>query len=419
MKRCIYCGHENEDAAQTCAMCGNRLVDVPEDGTAPIEEIPDEDFVPAGVDDSEISNITIAEAEPDEHIDVEADQSEESPAAPAEDDGEVKRGQTYAAQQQYADADAQPYGGQDYSYEAQEEASSQYGGQAYGYDHSPETVGEPGEAYGSDEDYASEIIMEKSRRRVHSFLFFIAALLYSVKTIAGIVNCAASYLPEPLKEMGMHFSTYENTLRNWFGENEALDMLHRGIEWIGGVDPKIVLGVLLAGFIRGIFIMFGFWTAFSGIHPDEDEVRTSGLTMIRVWEILKMIVICLVLAAGIVFAVAYVVAAGAASSPMALIVGIVALLVVVIFSVLTIMYYVQLIFSVRMVRRNVRKGDDIGRMPGYLIFAGFVLLALTVLLILPMDPSEIIGLIYLGATAVFLLFILIWAIVYRATVKVR
>ena len=25
MKRCMYCGHENEDAAATCSVCGNKL----------------------------------------------------------------------------------------------------------------------------------------------------------------------------------------------------------------------------------------------------------------------------------------------------------------------------------------------------------------------------------------------------------
>ena len=25
MKRCMYCGHENDDAAATCSVCGNKL----------------------------------------------------------------------------------------------------------------------------------------------------------------------------------------------------------------------------------------------------------------------------------------------------------------------------------------------------------------------------------------------------------
>ena len=31
MKRCMYCGHENEDTAENCVKCGNLLLDVPGD----------------------------------------------------------------------------------------------------------------------------------------------------------------------------------------------------------------------------------------------------------------------------------------------------------------------------------------------------------------------------------------------------
>ncbi|MBQ6323173.1 MAG: hypothetical protein IJI24_09890 [Lachnospiraceae bacterium] len=422
MKRCIYCGHENEAAATTCAMCGNRLVDVPEDGTAPIEEVPDEEIPAGDAADAQIPDIQIAEAEAEtDNIDV-AGETVEEPSPASDDDAQVMRGQTYAAQQQYdQETPAQPYGGQDYGYEVQEDGSAQYGGQAYGYDHDPSEIGETDDTYGADLDdgISSPVILEKSRRRVHSFLFFLVALLYTVKTLAGILNGIAPYLPMPFKEMGTHLTTYENTLINWFGQNDAIHYLHNGISMMNGVDPLIILGSTLLAFVPAIFIMIGFWMAFGGIRPDEEEISTSGLTMIRVWEILKMIVVCVALGAAIVFAVAYVVAAGASSSPMALIVGIVALLIVIILAVLVIMYFVQLIFSIRMVRRNVRRGDDIGKMPGYLIFVGFVMLALTVLCIIPMDPSEIIGLVALGSEAAFLFFILIWAIVYRVTVKAK
>ena len=29
MKRCMYCGHENEDASETCVKCGNQLMEMP------------------------------------------------------------------------------------------------------------------------------------------------------------------------------------------------------------------------------------------------------------------------------------------------------------------------------------------------------------------------------------------------------
>ena len=34
MKRCMYCGHENDDSVVTCAVCGNRLSDIPDGQTS-------------------------------------------------------------------------------------------------------------------------------------------------------------------------------------------------------------------------------------------------------------------------------------------------------------------------------------------------------------------------------------------------
>ena len=104
---------------------------------------------------------------------------------------------------------------------------------------------------------------------------------------------------------------------------------------------------------------------------------------------------------------------------MSLILGIVGLLIVIIAAVLVILYYVQLIFAIRVVRRNAKTGDDIGKIPGYLIFVGILGAAVTGALMIPMSPDDYLGLVLFGATAAWLLVISIWAIVYRATVKVR
>ena len=46
MKKCMYCGHENEDTSIVCAKCGNTLLDIPMDHMPPLEETHDEASAP-------------------------------------------------------------------------------------------------------------------------------------------------------------------------------------------------------------------------------------------------------------------------------------------------------------------------------------------------------------------------------------
>ena len=103
-----------------------------------------------------------------------------------------------------------------------------------------------------------------------------------------------------------------------------------------------------------------------------------------------------------------------------LIVGIIVLLVVVLLAVMTIMFYMQLLFSIKLVKRNVRSGEYIGRIPGYLLVIGFILCLLSAAAtVLLTAPDDYLGLAFSGAHAVWYLLIVLWGLVYRATVKVK
>ena len=104
---------------------------------------------------------------------------------------------------------------------------------------------------------------------------------------------------------------------------------------------------------------------------------------------------------------------------MSLIAGVIVLLILILITVFAIMYYVQVLYAVKVIRANVRSGRDLGRIPGYAIFVGFIGCAVTVLSMLPMAPDDYIGLITHGAYAAWLLMISLWAIIYKATVKVK
>ena len=83
------------------------------------------------------------------------------------------------------------------------------------------------------------------------------------------------------------------------------------------------------------------------------------------------------------------------------------------------MYYVQVIYGIKVVRTNAKTGADIGVIPGFAIFVGFIGCAFTVLCMLPMAPDDYIGLAAKGSYAAWLLIISLWALIYRLTVKVK
>ena len=43
MKRCMYCGTENDDSSQNCSKCGNRLLDIQPEQVMPAREVPEEE----------------------------------------------------------------------------------------------------------------------------------------------------------------------------------------------------------------------------------------------------------------------------------------------------------------------------------------------------------------------------------------
>ena len=104
---------------------------------------------------------------------------------------------------------------------------------------------------------------------------------------------------------------------------------------------------------------------------------------------------------------------------MSLIAGVIVLLIMILVTVFAIMYYVQVLFAIKVIKTNVKTGMDIGKIPGFAIFLGFLGCACTVLSMLPMAPDDYIGLAAKGTYAAWLLLISLWALIYRLTVKVQ
>lgn len=418
MKRCMYCGNVNDDSAETCSKCGNRLMDMPDPTPDAAQNVPAEAELPEG-GDIPVPEIDLPEEELPFEEGVPAD------AATAEALADVQRGQAYGAQQQYNGVPENlAYGGQDYSYSPATGAQQQYGGQAYGYDHQQPyfqnaddaPAPEAGRGYSAAK---AQTLQRKSRKRVKSFLWLLISLAYTAILAGSVINIVTGNAIENL-------TTSAGTITKLLGGGIAKSAVELGVNTVTGFSPLLVKLVQLGLLIPGIFIFLGLWMAFFATSAKKDEVSTSGLTMLRVIEILKFIFACIAMLAAIIFSVAYVVIAGAGSSTMTLLFGIIMLLVVVIVTVFVIMYFIQLIFSIKLVRANVRDGSDIGRIPGFLIFMGLVRCLIAVAMLLPMDPKAYgglgiagydIGFLTQALTALWLLLLTLWGLIYRLVVK--
>ena len=398
MKRCMYCGHENDDSSQTCEKCGNQLMETPLQEELPFEdatgEIPhlEEPIPDIQIKEEDINDVLSAGSAPMPAV-------EEEPAVQPE------YGQPYGS-----DPYAQQYADQEFNYAAQAEAQQQYAGQAYGYD-TPPQYGPADNVYDRHTS-GSGPIMKKARRRVRNPIAFIAVLIFTVSVIAEILNVA-------LGNALLNISTVSHTITKMTGSNVAVDFMNNIVQMINGVNKWYLMGIGLAACIPSLLLMIGLWMAYASTTNKRVEISTAGYTMSKAAIIIKFIGVTLVLLAAIVFAVAFVVSAGAASSMMSLIAGVIVLLIMILVTVFAIMYYVQVLFAIKVIKTNVKTGMDIGKIPGFAIFLGFLGCACTVLSMLPMAPDDYIGLAAKGTYAAWLLLISLWALIYRLTVKVQ
>ncbi len=398
MKRCMYCGQENDDANTTCEKCGNPLLETP---PADVQQEEQEVTEEAAAEEAADAAETSEEAE-----EISLDQID---TVEEEQESAVQSEEKYEEDQDYPE-DEQEYA-EDLPFDDLDTPQQQYGGQAYGYYDS-----EPGQ-YGKDpEDYERGYaqgrvtpFMKAARRKVKGFLFFLTTLLLSVHVVSNIVNIM-------LGNALTNLSTVTNTIRLRTGENTILRLCNTGIAYLESVNPWMLRGISVALMLPILLLMFGFWRMFAGTSTRRVAMSTGGYSLTRAAVIIRFIFVCAVLLATIVVTVTFVVTAGASGSTMSLIVGIVALLIVIILSVLIIMFYVQVIFSVKLIRKNVL-GEDIGIIPGYAIFVGVLLAIGNGLALLPMAPDDYIGLVARGSAAAWLLFVSIWAMSYKAKMR--
>ena len=409
MKRCMYCGHENDDASETCAKCGNHLIDTPAaDEGMPIEDVPDTPF-----------RETVPEGQVPEVEDIPLED-----VGYPQDAADIGRGQNYASSAQYGSQEypQQQYGGQDYDYE-EDESQQQYGGQAYGYDDSHQYPDNGGRASSYERGSASGsgLLMKKARKRMRNPFLFLALLFYTVHFGAQVLNIVMGYSIENLSIM-------YHTVLKYTGKNVATEFAGNILNLVKGVNDShklYVMGGQLLFLFPLLLIVIGGWCAFFAISHRKKEVSTGGLTCARVGVVLRLIEMCVILLASIAFAVVFVVRAvtamseGTSTSAVVLIAGVIGLLVLILAAVFIILYYVQVLYGIKVIRTNVKSGTQIGKIPGFAILVGVIGCLFTAGTMLLMAPDDYIGLASKGSYAVWLLLTAFWALIYRATVKAK
>lgn len=481
MKRCMYCGHENEDSSQNCSKCGNRLLDFSPEQAMPAvdfpEELPEEEkqeteaaatrimpdrndlFREDGSDaeadgpsgQEEISEEEASgedgetfEQEPaQEDLTAEAEETdarpeEEFPEEPVYEEAPEEYPQAdpfYGGQdpyrarnidpsfEPYGQTNGYPYGAAGYGAGAPgPEVQQQYAGQAYGYSQEVQQYGYPdrrqqeqeaydyGRAQGHGTAGGSRQFMIKARKAVRSPLFFLALLFYTVMTVASVANLVSGNMINTL-------NSFQDTAQMVLGSNVAITFMNSLIDIIEGMDAPILLAVNLVFCIPGLLMGIGMWMAFFQTSPSRAQISTSGFTLTKVMVILKFIGLCLLLTAGLIISVAFVVAAGAASSVASIIVGVVLLVIMILVSALVILFYVQLLHCIKVMKWNTKSGVNMGRISLYVPVMGLLLAAGTVLTMLPMAPNDYLGLASRGTSAAWILFASFWVFYYRAKTK--
>ena len=316
-----------------------------------------------------------------------------------------------------------PYGypyGYAPSYGAQPEVQQQYGGQAYGYQGQAQQYGFAAQNQAqSIHDYgraqqlsggSARTVMQKARRRVKSPLFFLVVLLHTILTVASILNLVTGNVLYNLNVM-------QNSLQKTVGNNLAVTYMNTVIDLIEGASKTTILGVDFALCLPSVLVCLGLWLMFIKTTVSKEEISTGGYTLTKVMTLLQFIAICLVLTAGLIFSVAFVVAAGAGGTVATIIAGIILLVIMILFSVLTILFFVQLLHALKVIKWNAKNGTDKGRISTYVPVIGILLSIATGLSMIPMAPNDYIGLANQAASAAWMLFGSIWLLVYRAKVR--
>ncbi len=357
---------------------------------------------------------------------------------------DVGRGQTYGARAQYeakreANRDAgqanngvreEIYDGNGYA--APPSSRDQYGSAGYGYRHTAgqEQPAAPsrGGKYGRRESVGgSKMFMVRARKRVKSVTFFLMALTFTAMLAVNAYNIyCGNALRNIMESDTMLANILSGTGTNFFTQmvTELASQLIKMVVNVQGIIKQlgntVVLGIAITFLVPNVFYCLALWLMFFRTDTKRRQFPMGGYTLARVMMVFKFLIACLVLAIGLVISVYFVVVGaqkktGTADS--SLIQGVILLIVMIVLSVFVVMYYIQWMFCLKVVKDNAKKGTDPGRMPGFVVFLSILCGGACVALMIPMAPNDYIGLAARGCAAAYFFISGLWVLIYKIRVK--
>ena len=458
MKRCMYCGHENEDSAVSCSVCGNRLGEsIPvQDSTveavspdetpeqapeAPVTAEPADtaDPVPAemteeaqaAADEAMVTqepafagqapvNEQFGETTPGGQFTEEerAPKADDTPGYGADWRQDVGRGQTYGARQQY---EGRRDGRQDVR-----PVRDQYGSAGYGYRQGQNGPG-PRDYGRRESSGGSKAFMVRARKRVKSVTFFLMALTFTAMLAVNVYNIYSGNALRNINDADVMLANILGTTGTNFFTQMIMELASQLVSMITNVQRIVVqlgqtvqLAVAVVFLVPNVLYCLALWMMFGQTSTKRRQFPMGGYTLARVMMALKFIIACLVLAVGLVISVYFVVVSAQKSSATvdsSLVQGVILLVVMIILSVIVVMYYIQWMFCLKVVTVNSKTGADPGRMPAFLGILSILCAGLCVLLMIPMAPNDYVGLIARGCAAGYFLFSGLWVLIYKIRVK--
>lgn len=470
MKRCMYCGYENEDSESQCVQCGNQLAALP-DGERRTISFADEPQ--SGDGDGNAAPVDVQENGAAVSEDAAGAQNaaaggEGAPGQNAGNDGAGAPGQSADAAAPYAGTDgagaaaqntgaavqgagtdgAQAPAGEEWAYdvgrgqtlaarqqaEARQEQAQDgaqapaggygvYGDQGYGY-----REGMQGESAGRENTSraaqgGSRAFMVRSRKRVKSILFFLVALFATAMVFLNAFNILTGNAYTNISEA-------ESLLTGVIGQpaNIWIQLLVEGAAQLASLAGHVAgildmlgdtvkLGILFIFVVPGALYCLGLWLMMIQTDTRRKQISTGGYTLARVMMIIKCIIGCLTAGIGLVVSVYFVVVgASSARYTSSMIEGIVLLVAMIIIALILVMYYAQWIFALKVAKVNARTGADPGKMPLFAAFLSIIAALLCAALMIPLPVNDYLGLAARGAAAGYFLFSGLWMIVYRIRV---
>ena len=349
MKRCMYCGHENEDAAATCSVCGNKLgvsiptvdsvveevsLDEAADGPASEEaenagalsdagaqedtSAADEAMVtqePAFAGQTPV-NEQFAETTPGGQFTEEernASQMDGTPGYGEDWRQDVGRGQTYGARRQYeakrdSGAEGRP-------------VREQYGSAGYGYRQGQNQAPQARDYGRRESSGGSKAFMVRARKRVKSVSFFLMSLSFTAMLVLNVYNIYCGNALRNIKEADtMLANIFGGTGRSFITQmiSELASQLVSMIVNVQGIVAQlgqtVELGIVVVVLVPNVLFCLGLWLMFFRTDTKRRQFAMGGYTLARVMMVLKFIIACLVLAIGLVIAVYFVVVSAQGSS---------------------------------------------------------------------------------------------------------